>query len=804
MATPHRPSRLLIGLGTACLATAAYFMLPESGEPAASGDTPSTATPLYRDASAPVDARVQDLLSRMTLEEKIAQITTIWAGKTGIQDDNLNFDPARARDAHPHGLGHIARPSDRRGAEPGGESRWRTLRDTVQYINAIQRYAVEETRLGIPALFHEEALHGYASADATSFPQSIALASSWDTDLVQRVNTVIAREVRARGVPLVLSPVVDIARDPRWGRIEETFGEDPYLVGEMGVAAVKGLQGDTLPLADNRVFATLKHMTGHGQPESGTNVGIAPFGERTLREYFFPPFEQVVERTELGALMASYNEIDGVPSHVNKWMLNDVLRGEWGFEGAVVSDYDAIAQLQRLHHLMPDLESAAVAALDTGVDTDMPDGESYSLLADAVRTGRATEKQIDTAAGRMLALKFNAGLFENPFGDADLAEKITGDSDARALALEAARKSMVLLKNDGTLPFDDGQLDSLAVIGPNAATTRLGGYSGEPQQTVSPLAGLQARIGSDVTLLHAEGVRITRDDSWWTDEVQRADAEKNRERIREAVATAKKADAIALFIGDTAQTSREAWATNHLGDRSSLELVGEQEELAEALFALDKPVVVVLINGRPPALENIATGANALIESWYLGQEGGTAIAEALFGDINPGGKLPVTFARNAGQLPLYYNRKPSARRGYLFDDKSPLFPFGFGLSYTRFEVGEPQLSAADIAADDSVDVSVEVENTGERTGDEVVQLYIRDRVASVTRPVKQLRGFERITLQPGESRRVKFTLDAEDLSLWNRSMERVVEPGEFEIMAGANSAELKTAVLTVTPQSRQ
>ncbi|WP_250459313.1 glycoside hydrolase family 3 N-terminal domain-containing protein [Microbulbifer litoralis] len=797
MAFPLRPPKLLIGLGAgACLATAAYFLAPESGDPA---DNTGNA-PLYRDASAPVSARVQDLLARMTLEEKIAQITTIWAGKTEIQDADLDFDPARARDAFPHGIGHIARPSDRRGSEPGGQSRWRTLRDTVDYINAIQHYAVKETRLGIPVLFHEEALHGYASADATSFPQSIALASSWDTDLVQRVNTVIAREVRARGVPLVLSPVVDIARDPRWGRIEETFGEDPYLVGEMGVAAVKGLQGDTLPLAGDRVFATLKHMTGHGQPESGTNVGIAPFGERTLREYFFPPFEQVVKRTNIGALMASYNEIDGVPSHVNKWMLDDVLRGEWGFGGAVVSDYDAIAQLQRLHHLEPDLESAALAALDTGVDTDMPDGESYRLLADAVRNGRATEKQIDTAAGRMLALKFNAGLFEDPFGDADLAERITGNDDARALALEAARKSMVLLKNDGTLPLDDGALDSLAVIGPNAAVARLGGYSGQPLQTVSPLEGLQSRVGERVQLLHAEGVRITKDDNWWTDEVQLADPQENRQRIREAVAVAKKADAIALFLGDTAQTSREAWAENHLGDRSSLALVGEQEALAEALFALGKPVVVVLVNGRPPALENIAARANGLIEAWYPGQEGGTAIAEALFGDINPGGKLPVTFARNVGQLPLYYNRKPSARRGYLFDDKSALFPFGFGLSYTRFEIGTPKLSSGDIATDGSVDVSVTVENTGQRSGDEVVQLYIRDRVASVTQPIKQLRGFERVTLQPGQRREVTFTLDAEDLSLWNRSMQRVVEPGEFEIMVGANSGQLKTAVLTVSP----
>lgn len=793
MATPQRSSRLLVSLGAvAGLAAAAYFIVPNSSD-----STPDGTPARYLDASAPVDERVRDLLARMTLEEKIAQITTIWEGKSDIQDEALNFDPARARDAHPQGIGHIARPSDRRGAAPGGP-RWRSLRDSVEYINAVQRYALEETRLGIPVLFHEEALHGYASSDATSFPQAIALASSWDTDLVERVNRVIAREVRVRGVPLVLSPVVDIARDPRWGRIEETFGEDPYLVGEMGVAAVQGLQGAELPLSQDRVFATLKHMTGHGQPESGTNVGIAPFGERSLREYFFPPFEQVVKRTNIGALMASYNEIDGIPSHVNRWMLGDVLRGEWGFAGAVVSDYEAIPQLQKLHHLVPDIESAATAALAAGVDADMPDGEGYGALADAVRNGLVPEAQIDVAAGRMLTLKFNAGLFENPFADADRAAALTGNTEARALALEAARRSLVLLKNDGTLPLQMDQLTSLAVIGPNAAVARLGGYSGLPRQTVSPLEGLQSHLGDKVALHYSEGVRITEDDDWWTDDVRLADADENRQRIQRAVEVARQADAIVLFVGDTAQTSREGWANNHLGDRSSLQLVGEQEALANAMFALEKPVVVVLINGRPPALENIAAKASALIEAWYPGQEGGTAIAEALFGDFNPGGKLPVTFARNVGQLPVYYNHKPSARRGYLFDDKSPLYPFGYGLSYTNFSIGAPQLSNSAIESDGEVEVSVSVENTGERRGDEVLQLYIRDQVASVTRPVKELRRFQRVTLEPGEHRTVRFTLNAADLSLWNSAMQRVVEPGDFDIMVGANSADLQSVTLTV------
>ncbi|MBB3062488.1 glycoside hydrolase family 3 N-terminal domain-containing protein [Microbulbifer rhizosphaerae] len=796
-ANPSR-RRLAIGLG-AGLCIAAVVALKLNSGPQLADAEPSA--PLYRDPSAPVATRVEDLLARMTLDEKVAQITTLWQGKADIVDAELNFDPAKARDAHPHGIGHIARPSDRRGApSPDNDDgpRWRNPRDHVEFVNAVQKYALEETRLGIPVLFHEEALHGLAANDATSFPQAIALASSWDPQLVQRVNAAIAGEVRARGVPLVLSPVVDIARDPRWGRIEETFGEDPYLVGEMGVAAVKGLQGETLPLAEDRVFATLKHMTGHGQPESGINVGAAPFGERTLREYFFPPFEQVVKRTELGALMASYNEIDGVPSHVNKWMLEEVLRGEWGFEGAVVSDYGAIPQLVDLHHLLPDMESAAAAALGAGVDSDLPDGQGYITLAAAVREGRVPEAQLDDAVRRMLTLKFNAGLFENPYGDPDRAETLAGEPEARELALEAARKSLVLLKNDGTLPLDESALKTLAVIGPNAAALRLGGYSGQPRHTVSILDGIQARLGDAANVVHSEGARITESSDWWASEVTQADPQENRERIQQAVQVAQDADAIVLVLGDTEQTSREAWANNHLGDRSSLRLVGEQEELAQAMFELGKPVVVVLINGRPPALENIAARANSLIEGWYLGQEGGTAVAEALFGDINPGGKLPVTFPRNVGQLPLYYNHKPSSRRGYLFDDKSPLFPFGYGLSYTTFKIGEPQLSAPTIKTDGSVQVSVAVENTGGYPGDEVVQLYIRDRVASVTRPVKELRGFRRVTLQPGEKRELRFTLGPEALSLWNSTMQRVVEPGEFEIMVGGNSADLKTATLMV------
>jgi beta-glucosidase len=757
-------------------------------------------TPRYKDRRAPVSERVDDLLARMTLEEKIAQITTVWTTKLEMFDRNLRFDAAKASALHPHGIGQFGRPSDGRAGSP--HQHGLGIAQTVDLVNAVQRHALEKTRLGIPVLFHEEGLHGYQAKEATSYPQAIALASSWDPALVRQVYNIVAREIRARGVHLVLAPVVDVARDPRWGRIEETFGEDPYLVAEMGVAAITGFQGDALPLAKGKVFATLKHMTGHGQPESGTNVGPANISERVLREVFFPPFEQAVRRTQVRAVMASYNEIDGVPSHANHWLLNDVLRGEWQYKGAVVSDYNAIEQLADLHHIVPDHAAAATKALRAGVDMDLPDGVAFRTLLDSVRAGRVTEKEVDVAVRRTLEMKFLAGLFEEPFANARVAQRVTENAEARALAAHAARRSVVLLKNDGMLPLDVTRINTLAVIGPNAAAIRLGGYSGRPRRAVSVLDGLQAKLGGRLKIVHAEGARITEGDDWWADEVKLADPGENGQRIAAAIELASLADAIVLVLGDTEQTSREAWDFDHMGDRASLDLVGDQNLLAEAILGLGKPTTVVLLNGRPLATNVIAQRANALIEGWYLGQEAGTAMADILVGDANPGGKLPVTIARSAGQLPLFYNRKPSARRGYLFETTEPLFPFGFGLSYTTFTISPPRLSATTITPTDSVDVSVEVRNTGKRAGDEVVQLYVRDRVSSVTRPVLELKGFQRVALAPGETKRVDFKITPEALSFWDAQMKRTVEPGEFEILVGPNSVDLKSAVLTVAAGS--
>ena len=538
--------------GAAMMALTAPIAAPAMAQEVAI-EKPNADAP-YWDSSLPVEQRVEDLLRRMTVEEKVAQIITVWNSKASIQDDETDdFDPAKAAQVYPHGIGQIARPSDRLGPSSPRVVPRRSIEDSIQYVLDAQKWAMEDTRLGIPVLFHEESLHGFAAKDATAFPQSIGLASTWDPDLVREINDLIAGEVRARGVHLVLSPVVDVARDPRWGRIEETFGEDPYLVGEMGVASVEGLTGPgtNRKLRDGQVMATLKHMTGHGQPESGTNVGPAQISERTLREQFFPPFEQVVTRTAIDAVMASYNEIDGIPSHSNSWLLNGVLRDEWGFRGAVVSDYYAIEDMARLHKIVPDYKAAGELAINSGVDVDLPEGDGFENLAESVAEGKVSMEALDTAVRRFLTMKFNAGLFDDPWPD--LAEARTSNTaEGIALARLAAEKSLVLLKNDGVLPLDlpeGGEKPTIAVIGPNADVARLGGYYGEPRASVTPLEGIRALVGDRANIVHSLGVEITKgDDDWWEDEVELGDPEENRRRIAEAVEVARDADTILLFI----------------------------------------------------------------------------------------------------------------------------------------------------------------------------------------------------------------------------------------------------------------
>jgi beta-glucosidase len=754
--------------------------------------------PPFRDPARPVDERVADLLSRMTLEEKVAQTLALWKRKDRITDERGQFDPAGAAAVLAHGIGQLARPSELRDKPTPivlGP------RENAAFVNAVQRWLVEKTRLGIPAMTHEEALHGLRAPRGTHFPAPIALASAWDPALIEKVMSVAALEARARGTHEVLSPVLDLARDPRWGRTEETYGEDPYLVSRLGLAAIRGYQGTGPTLARDKVFATAKHFAAHGTNEGGINTAPAAFSERVLREQYLFPFEAAVVEGGVMAVMPSYNELDGIPSHKNRWLLEDVLRKEWGFQGIVVSDYYAIEQMVSRHAVAADLPEAARQALEAGVDIELPDVQAYASLADLVKAGRVKEAALDRCVARVLRAKFLAGLFEDPYADPDRAERVSNAPEHQALALEAARRSIVLLKNDGVLPLDRRRLRTLAVVGPNAKGVRLGAYSSDPGRGVDILQGITEKAGPRVRVVYAEGVRITEHEpSWTSDTVVFGDPVKNRQRIAEAVSVARGADVVVAVVGTNESTSREAWSDTHLGDVADLRLPSQQEDLIEALRATGKPVVVVLINGRPLAITRVAEMAAAIIEGFYLGQEGGTALAEVVFGDSNPGGKLPISIPREVGQLPVYYDRKPTSFRPYLDSPREPLFAFGHGMSYTTFALANVRLTPAAIRATGEASVTVDITNTGARAGDEVVQLYIRDRVASVTRPVKELRGFERVRLAPGERKTVTFTIGPAALRFYDERMKRVVEPGVFDVMLGTSSTSLQTVHLEVIP----
>ncbi len=726
------------------------------------------------------DRRVEQLIEQMTLDEKLAQLITGRAGDDSPEEVCRRF---------PHGIGGVGRLGLHRGPQ-----------ETAEFVNAMQRCFKEGTRLGIPPFVIDEALHGYMAQGATSFPQAIALGATWDPALVAEVFTVAAREARARGTTWVLTPVLDLARDPRWGRTDETYGEDPWLASRLGVAAILGLQGSG-PIGSDRVLATAKHFAVHGQPESGSNGGPGSFGERTLREELLPPFEAAVREASVRSVMASYTDIDGVPAHVNRWLLNGVLREEWGFSGFVTSDGKAIPELVRLHHIADRPEQAAIRAMQSGIDFEL--GDTFGGLQDEVQAGRLALEVVDRAVTRVLRTKLELGLLDDPSVDPEAAEQVTNTAEHRALALRAAEEALVLLKNDqGLLPFDRTKLRSMAVIGPNAARTHLGSYSVDPLHTVSVLEGIRAKVGDSVTVRYAEGCRITEEDltwkGWWQDKVELPDPQEDSARIAEAIRVARASDLVLLVLGENEATSREGWSQDHLGDRDSLQLLGRQNELLRAIVRLKKPVVVLLINGRPLAAGEVLEQSQAVLEGFYLGQETGTAVANVLFGDRSPSGKLPVTLPRSVGQLPVYYYRKPSARRGYLFTSNEPLRPFGYGLSYTRFEYSRPTVTPTRIGVNGSARVSVTLSNRGSREGTEVVQLYVHDRTGSVTRPVKLLRDFARVKLAPGESREVQFELGRDDLSLFDERMQRVVEPGWFDLHVGGNSVDGVTAELEV------
>jgi beta-glucosidase len=742
--------------------------------------------PAYRNPNLTAEQRAADLVKRMTLEEKVDQI----AGGRRRARPSENPEEKEAFEA----LGKLYREDSQASPHDAAEAR-----------NKAQHFLVEKTRLGVPTIFMGEALHGFMAYGSTSFPQVLGLASTWDPELVQQAFNAAADEMASSGVSQAFTPVLDLARDPRWGRTEETYGEDPFLVARMGVAAINGLQGTSWIIDRHHVMATMKHFAAHGQPESGTNAAPANFSERDLRETFLVPFRAAVQEAHVGSAMASYNEIDAIPNHINRWLLDRVLRQEWGFRGYVTSDGGGLQMLVETHHVAADFAEAARKALAAGVDFDLSDGSVYATLVDQVREGKVPEAELDQAVQRVLEAKFRLGLFENPYVDADYAQKITNSSEHQQLALKVAQKSIVLLKNDNKLlPLDLKKLKTIAVIGPNAADVHLGGYSRDPGpgNQISILDGIRKRAGEGVKVLYAEGCKITTGKqgwaAWYENKVTQPDPKAEIETIRAAAAVARQADVAIVVVGENESTNREAWSEQHLGDRDSLDLLGSQEALIRAVVETGKPTVVLLINGRPLSINYIKEHVPAILEGWYLGEQGGTAAANVLFGDVNPGGKLPITFPRTVGQLPDFYNHKPSRNRSYLFDSREPLFPFGYGLSYTQFRFENIRVEPKSIRPGASAKVSVDVTNTGDRAGDEVAQFYIHQRVASVTRPVKQLRGFKRVSLEPGQKATVDFVLTPEDLSLIDVNMNRVVEPGMFDLMVGANSAETSSVALEV------
>ena len=749
--------------------------------------------PAYKNSSLPVEQRVQDLLKRMTLEDQVAQLYGFFSRDSLAFDEQGNFVGVQDTAVLNHGIGSYGSWALFRVQSP----RFRTA-----CLNGIQRYMIRRSRLGIPVFTFGESLHGFMEGGATSFPQAIALGCTWDTALVEQVFTAAAREASARGTRQVLSPVLDLARDPRWGRTEECYGEDPYLVSRLGMAAVFGFQGRGSMIDSTHVAVTLKHFAGHGQPEGGRNIAPVNYSEREFRETHLYPFEMAVTRAHARSIMASYNEWDGVPNHVNHKLLTDILRGEWGFDGYVMSDGGGMDVTYRDHLAAEGPAESGALSVEAGVDYELGSGDCFRPLVDLVRAGKVPAPAVRRAAAAVLRVKFECGLFENPYADPDEAQRITQSEAHTALALRAAREAMVLLKNEKeTLPFDAGRITTLAVIGPNAAEIHLGGYSPVPMHGIAVLDGIREFAAGKFNVTYAEGCRIATNlqCNWRVNENPVPNSRRSDDSlIADAVRTARQSDAVLLVLGENELICREAWSESHLGDRDNLDLAGRQEDLADAVLALGKPTAVLLLNGRPISVNELSRKAPAIVECWYLGQETGRAVAELVFGKISPSGKLTVTFPRTVGQLPCYYDRKPSRFRDYVLDDSSPLFPFGFGLSYTTFTYANLNVEPKTIPANGTAGVSVDITNTGRVRGEEIVQLYIHDVVSLPTRPVKELKDFARVALDPGETRTVKFRLTPDKLAAIGMEMKRRVPPGVYAVMVGKNSQEVISDTLGV------
>ena len=763
--------------------------------------TANAQKPIYKDASQPVEARVADLLSRMTLDEKIGQVRCPlgWfiydkdaKGKVSLTEKFYQYTDEQ----------HIGKYWAVLRADPWTQ---KTLTNglnptlSAEMLNMMQRYAVEKTRLGIPIMVAEETPHGHMAIGATVFPTALSQAATFDRDVLYRMGEAMGAEIRAQGAHVGYGPVIDIAREPRWSRMEETFGEDPTLAGILATEVVRGMQGDLNLNGEVRndgshVYSTLKHFAAYGIPEGGLNGEMASIGERTLMSEYVPQFKRAVE-AGVGSIMTSYNMIDGIPCTANRHLLTEVLRDDWGFKGAIYSDLQSIEGVAQTHHCAENWEEAGALAVNAGVDIDL-EGNSYQYLRHAIETGKASEADLDRAVAKVLTLKFHLGLFENPYVDTKRAARIVRSEEHRQLAREVARKGVCLLENDGTLPLSK-TLRHVAVVGPNADMmyNQLGDYTApqERDAIATVLDGVRAMLpNAEVEYVKGCAVRDT-----------------TTSDIAAAVEAAKRSEVTILVVGGS---SARDFKTEYLStgaalvgkgelsdmdsgegyDRASLQLMGHQERLMQALIDAGVKLVVVYIEGRPLNMNLAAEKANALLTAWYPGGEGGMAIADVLFGDYNPAGRIPVNIPRNVGQIPVYYSKHPS--HDYIDSPAAPLYSFGYGKSYTTFAYSNLVCTALEAAAGEDVlaRVSFTVTNTGKRDGEEVPQLYVRDVTSSVETPHMALKNFDRIALRAGESRTVTFDLRHDDLALYNLKMEHVVEPGEFKVMVGAASNDIR------------
>ena len=736
--------------------------------------------PAYKNPDNPVEVRVADLLKRMTLEEKIAQMQDLKFKDFSVDGkvDTVKMDSVLK------GMSYASVFGSRLSVEQMQESMF-----------AINKYMAEHNRLGIPVLGEAESLHGLIHDGATIFPQSIALSSTFNPDITHRVATVIAQEAKATGVDQVLSPVLDLARELRWGRVEETYGEDPYLVGRMGVAYVSAFNKEG-------VMTTLKHFLAHGSPTGGLNLASVTGCERDLRSLYLKPFQDVMREAMPYSVMNSYNSYESVPVAASHWILDDILRGEMGFKGYISSDWGSVEMLRSLHHAAKDKADAARQAVIAGVDVEV-DGDCYETLDSLVRSGVLPEKEIDKCVSRVLTAKFAMGLFDKDYTKRANLSQTVHTPEAVELALEAARESAILVKNENSLlPLDANKLRSVAVIGPNAAQVQFGDYmwTNSNEYGITPLQGIEAVTQGKVKINYAKGCEIHTQD---------------RSGFSQAVTAARNSDVALLFVGAMSGSPGRPWPNSVSGesfDLSDISLPGCLEALIRAVKATGKPTIVVLVAGKPFAMPWVKDNCEAVIVQWYGGEQEGRAIAEILFGEVNPSGRLNVSFPQSTGHLPVFYNYYPSDKgfyhdhgtlekpgRDYVFSSPDPVWAFGHGLSYTTFKYKSMQISNKEFTADDTCEITVEVANTGKRDGKEVVQLYVNDIVSSVVTPVKELRRFEKVFIPAGETRTVKFNLPIKELALWNADMKEVVEPGDFELQVGAASDDIHlTEVITV------